>query len=955
MRVYNLKCESMTNPLGISITSPRLTWNLASHRRSVRQQSFLVTVWEEVWDHGTLRREQIFSSGETVSRDTALILPAELIRSRSRYHWTVQVTDNYGETALSQEDAWFEMGLLLETNWSARWIEPQQHPVYKEEIPVEEYISDLQTFHEGKRRWAVDESKSVPAEETTAQSHEIREDILYPCPMLRRCFTVSGQVVRARMYATAHGIYAARLNGQRVGDMVLAPESSPYFDYLQVQTYDLEELIREGENTIGVTLADGWWAGRLGCTGESARYGDTLGLLLQIELYFADGHTETVGSDAGFVSTLEGPRRYADLSIGEKFDANRVLTGWSQPGFDDSGWTAVTEKSCALSNLRGQNAQPMRYLKELPLAKSYVSPQGDLILDFGQLMAGTAAMHLTGEPGSVVVLRYFQVTDQDGNYYYETMGENSQMTDTVVLDQNGQAEYDPLFTLHGYRYIAITADRGTAAPTQCRARLLATDIDVTARIVTSNPKLNKLQENIEWTIRSDMLSIPADNPDRERSGWTGDAQMIGPTICYHVDAQAMLRRWLVYCRHEQGSGGEVPAIIPNWRVTNAIATDSTAGWGDVVIHLPWHLYWKYGDIRILEENYPMMQRWLELVKKRAADANPPWIGEITPERAEDLQYIWNADWNFGDWMTPSASVDEKTGEIRIGAMCLCWLMGTYYFAYSTVLLEKTAALLQKEEDAAMYHALYEKIRQAAVHEFYDTGKIYESRYPGAQILALHMGFYREGEKDRLMKRILEQLELKGMDTGFSSSLVLPQLLCENGNAEKMYDFLLNESKPSWLYQVNQGATAVWESMEGIQPDGSIAMCSFIQMAYCSIGNWMMEGMAGISAAKPGFTTIRIHPHYTDRLDYVDASYLSQQGEIACRWAHTEAGRELRLGIPANTTAEVFLEGASIHTAKADNGDVNALEGLSQIYEEQNGLLLVLGSGEYAFSWDVAAQ
>ncbi len=945
----------MTNPLGISITSPRLTWNLTSDRRSVWQQSFLVTVWEEVLDNGTLRREQIFSSGEIVSRDTALVLPEELIRSRSRYDWTVQVTDNYGETALSQENAWFEMGLLQEKDWSARWIEPRQHPVYREEIPTEEYIADLQTFDEGRRRWIVDESGDVPAEETTAQSHEIREDILYPCPMLRRCFTISGEVVRARMYATAHGIYAAELNGQRVGDLMLAPESSSYFDYLQVQTYDLQDLIREGENTIGITLADGWWAGRLGCTGESVRYGDTLGLLLQIELYFADGHIETIGSDAGFVSTLEGPRRYADLSIGEKYDANCILAGWSESGYDDSGWTAVMEKSYDLSNLRGQNAQPMRYLEERPLAESYVSLQGDLILDFGQLMAGTAAMHLTGEPGSVVVLRYFQVTDREGNYYYETMGENSQMTDTVILDQNGQADYDPLFTLHGFRYIAITTERGAVTATQCHARLLASDIDVTARIVTSNPKLNKLQENIEWTIRSNMLSIPTDNPDRERSGWTGDVQMVGPAICYNVDAQAILRRWLVYCRHEQGAGGEIPAIIPNWRIANSIATDSTAGWGDVVIHLPWHLYRKYGDIRILKENYTMMQRWLDLEKSRAADANPPWIGEITPKRAEDLQYLWNADWNFGDWMTPSASVDEKTGEVRIGAMCLCWLMGTYYFAYSTVLLEQIATLLQQEEDAAMYHALYEKIRQAAIHEFYDTGKIYESRYVGAQILALHMGFYREGGKDRLMRRILEQLEEKGMNTGFSSSLVLPQQLCENGNIEKMYDFLLNENKPSWLYEVDQGATGVWESMEGLQPNGDIAMCSFIQPAYCSIGNWMMEGMAGISAAQPGFTTIRIHPNYTDRLDYVEASYRSEQGEIACRWDHTGATRDLKIRIPANTTAEVFLEGASIDTTKADNEDVNALNGLAQIHEKQNGLLLVLGSGEYAFSWDVTVQ
>lgn len=951
MKVYNLRCESMTNPVGISVKTPRLTWNMDSDKRAVQQESFCITVWKEIYRNGTAEKEEIFSSGKVISGENSFLFPEGLTESRVRYFWNVEVTDNYGEKSKASGDVWFEMGLLDVSDWSAKWVEPEQHPAVKESISVEEYISSLEMFDNNTRRCVVDETgDEVPAEECPAQSHEINEEILFPCPMLRKEFTVSGKLCRARMYATAHGVYDVKLNGTKAGDYMLAPEASSYRDYLQVQTYNILEYLKEGKNAIGVTLGDGWWAGRLGCTGESVRYGDTLGLLLQIELLYEDGHTEVIGTDKGFVSTCEGPRRYADLSIGEKYDMNRELNGWSETGFDDSLWIPVQEKEYSFANLKGQNAQPMKILQKLDLEDSYISPKGEKILDFGQCIAGTASMHIEGAPGETVVLRYFQVPDKEGNYYYETMGENSQMTDTIILDTEGKGEYDPLFTIHGFRYISVTSDKSNVTVSDAVARLIATEVDVTAKIHTSNPKLDKLQKNIEWTIRSNMMSILVDNPDRERSGWTGDAQMVSPAVCYTVDAQAMFRRWLSYCRYEQREMGEVPAIIPDWRLANTIATDSTAGWGDVVIHLPWHMYWKYGDIRFLEENYPMMQKWFELEKRRAADSNPAGIGEITPEREEYLKYIWNADWNWGDWMTPSACTNEKTGEIRIGAMCLCWLAGTYYYAYAAFLMEKIAKFLGKYDDAQMYHEILGKIREAAIYEFYDTGRIYESKYVGAQILALHMGFYPKTEKQKLLDRIIEQLAKNGMDTGFSSSLVLPQLLCENGMEEKMYEFLLDERNPSYLYEVDQGATAVWECMQGIQPNGDIAMCSFIQPAYCTIGNWMMEGMSGISAQTPGYRTIQIRPYFTEKLDYVESSYQSEQGEIFSRWERTDEQIIVKICIPANTKAQVILPGATIGTVSADGRLLCELNEAEGIQETEEGLRFMVGSGKYEFSW-----
>lgn len=328
------------------------------------------------------------------------------------------------------------------------------------------------------------------------------------------------------------------------------------------------------------------------------------------------------------------------------------------------------------------------------------------------------------------------------------------MTDTYILDDTGEGDYDPWFTYHGYRYICISSDQGKVEVSGARARLIASKTVPAVRLMTSNSKVDRLQKNIEWTLRSNMTSILTDNPDRERAGWTGDLQMIGPTLCYNVDAQAFLRRWLKEAQIEQRENGDVPLVIPNWKLYNDMQMNSSAGWGDVVVILPWILYERYGDKRILEENYPMMRRWLAYIGERAKE-NPEDIGEITPERAKRLCYIWNADANFGDWLTPSACYNPETDEYVYFTQTLCYMMGTYYYAFSADIMAKTAKVLGLENEAAQYEELVKKIREAAIEEIYKTGGILESKYMGAQILALHMGFYPEGDRQKLVDRLTE--------------------------------------------------------------------------------------------------------------------------------------------------------------------------------------------------------
>lgn len=918
MKVSGLKCEAMKNPLGISVLAPRLSWIISAEERGVMQTACRIIVRKDDPEQG----EIIYDSGERRTQENSIVPADVTLESAVRYYWNVTVADNMGRSARAEAGAWFEMGLLKEEDWKARWIEPEQIKVIRD-------IRPPQTGIEPK------------------QDMQVREERMNPSQMLRKEFTVRGKVLRARAYATAHGIYRLMFNGKRAGEYELAPEVTPYHTMLQVQTYDITELLREGENAVGAVLANGWWAGRIGHYGESCQYGDTLALLLQIRIEYEDGTEEIIGSDESFYSS-EGPWRYAEIGIGEKYDRNYEKEGWMLPGYDGSGWRPAVVQEYGFGNLTGQNAPHIQVLETIEDPEEYLSPKGEKILDFGQAMAGNAVIALKGEPGAAVTLKYFETTDKDGNYWFELEGQNSQQTDVFVLDESGEGVYDPWFTYHGFRYIWISSDKGDVEVRSARARLIASAADVTAGIHTSSEKVNRLQENIKWTLRSNMTSVLTDNPDRERAGWTGDLQMIAPTLFYNVDALAFTKRWLREAALEQRANGSIPLVVPNWPHYEQMPMETSAGWGDVSVIVPWLLYERYGDASVLGECWEMMEKWMSYMRERAEHHNPPDIGEITEERKERLKYLWNADFNFGDWLTPSACYNEETGEYSYYTQTLCYMMGSYYYAYSASIMEKAAAVLGLSDKEREYGDLAEKIRQAAIEEIYKTGGILESEYMGAQILALHMGFCPEEEKQKLVDRVVELFKERGLDTGFSSALLISDTLCENGYPEMAYDILLNEEFPSWLYEVNQGATTVWESMQAAMPDGTRNAVSFIQPALCSIGNWMVQGMGGIRPEEPGFRRIGIRPYFTERLTSVEAEYMSAQGRISTAWERADGKIRVKAEIPANTTAVVTLPYAAAGNVKESGRPIAAAEGILGVIEEDGRVKVEISSGSYLF-------
>lgn len=950
LSITNLRCEDMCNPLGIDIVHPRLTWSIESTLRNTNQSAFQLIISKSLdeIEHG---KGSFFDSGKQERDTVACLVPRPIRESATRYYWSVRVWDNHGESSEWSEPQWFETGLLYRQDWVAKWIEPKQRPVFKETSKMGELLATLP------------QELGLTPEDLAAMSNPmslmarvkpkpVDESVMNPCPMLRKEFKVKKKVKRARAYATAHGLYRLEINGKRVGDLEFMPEATAYDQYLQYQTYDVTDLLNEGENAVGAILADGWWAGRIGLTGESCTYGDRLALLLQINIEYEDGKQEKIGSDHTFTS-FEGPIRFADLYMGEKYDARYDRTGWSNAGYPQSVWQEVIECDYDFGALVGQNAEPIRVKKVIKPIGITISPKGETIVDFGQCLSGNAKFALRGKRGQQVAFSYTQQTDKDGNYDINIlMPFNNQHKDYYIFSGDGEEVYEPTFTYRGFRYVRVEGYEGELDIDKIEARLIASDVESIGDFRCSDPDVTRLHRNIQWTLISNLMSIPTDNPDRERAGWTGDHQMIATTMYYNLRMQAFIRRWMVEHRLDQTADGNIHAFIPFWYNPSATEINTPSGWGDNCIISPWIYYQEYGDLRILEENFEMMTGWMEYVLQRAA-LNPPETGEKTPERLENYKYIWNGDYQHGDWMTPSENFDDD-GKWRYLGPSIQEFVPSFYMAYTSDLMVEIATILGKSDAAAYYRELGQKIRKAVRDEFFDTGYIMNSQFQGVPVLSLKMNLVPEEKRADVANRLVELIAKDGgkANVGFTSNEHILGVLCDAGKVDVAYDLLFQEEMPSWLYMAKKGTT-IWEAWQVVMPDGTVNIASLIQYALANVGKWLYTAIGGIEAAEPGYKKIKIEPILDPkkRITSGEASLMCPYGKIVSSWALEGNQMVLRVIIPANTTAMVVLPGAKNPSSIMESDKALDVR-QTQLSEMEDRIALTIGSGEYVFRYEL---
>lgn len=627
---------------------------------------------------------------------------------------------------------------------------------------------------------------------------------------------------RARIYITAYGLYRLYINGQRVTEDEFTPGNTSYDRYLQYQVYDIQSFLKEGNNAIGIILADGWYLGRVGFGGDSCQFGNMLGVLFQLELDYLYGLKEVIVSDKQLKSTT-GPLVYSDIFVGEKYDANLELEGWNSVGYDDGFWEYGCEVAYALNNLWAQYGENVRQTEKLCPKSIYYSVKNETIVDFGQVIAGRVRIKITNaKKGDKIMLEHSEIVYKDGTLLNNIQGRYKNQTDIYICKGEKEEVYEPYFTFHGFRYLRLTGYPGKISFQDVCAIVLRTDMQVIGKFHCSDERINQLQKNILWSQKGNFLSIPTDCPQRERAGWTGDVQVFSTTAVYNMDTLAFFKRWLKNMREDQLPDGQVPTVVPyikGYRLeTGGFPMQDahcSAGWGDVCITLPWTLYKAYGDVSVLEENYEMMKRWIEYIQRTAENENPDDIGELSPERKERLKHLWNTHFHFGDWLTPSVSFDFKTGDVDMlkSAFETKDYVPSCFYAYSSYLLSLIAEVLGRKEEGEKYRELSDKVKQAFAGEFIDENGRIETELQGIYVLVLKFGLMPEYLRKKAIGHLSDLIKKNGnkLDTGFLSGPHILDVLVDGGREDIAWSLLFQEECPSWLYEVKMGATTIWEA------------------------------------------------------------------------------------------------------------------------------------------------
>ena len=886
--VAHLTTEYKENPLGIDQQQPRLSWQLKAERRGVRQTAYQIRVAASdadltrgrmlVWDSGRV------ASGESVLRPYA----GPALASGRRYVWQVKVWDDTGASSAWSENAWWEMGLLAQTDWHGHWIEP-----------------------------ALPEDTTKPG----------------PSPLLRRDFTLAGEVVRARAYVTGHGLYELFINGQRVGDQLFTPGWTSYNKRLQYQTYDVTALLKKGPNAVGASLGSGWYRSALAWGDNRNLYGKSLGLLLQLDVTYKNGHTETIVSDASWKAST-GPIVASEIYLGEVYDARREQAGWSAPGFDASHWTAAKVSDGRTDDLVAPAGPPVRRIDEVKPIKILKTPGGDTVFDMGQNMVGWVRLHVTGPAGTTVTLRHAEVLDKQGNFYTENL-RAAKATIEYTLKGGGPEVYEPHFTFMGFRYVAVAGYPGEPALDSITGIVVHSDMTVTGEFETSKPLVNQLQHNIRWGQKGNFLDVPTDCPQRdERLGWTGDAQVFSRTAAFNMDVAGFFTKWLKDIAADQYDTGSVPFVVPDVLTKPGQPAAGSAAWGDVAVIIPWNMYLIYGDTRILEQQYDSMSRWVGFERTRAGD-----------------DFIWDGDFHFGDWLAFATTRSDYPG-----ATTGKDLIATAMFAHSTDLLARTARVLGKTDDAARYEALLANVKKAFVKEYVTSnGRIGENTQT-AYVLALEFDLLPDDLRPVAAKRLAQEIRERGhLTTGFVGTPYLCHVLSRYGYLNEAYLLLNRQEYPSWLYPVTQGATTIWERWDGQKPDGSFqdrGMNSFNHYAYGAVGDWMYRVMAGLDVdpASPGYRHTIVAPEPGGGFTSVKASHRSLYGPVASAWTLNGDAFALTVDVAPNTRATIRLPRARLAGVTSEGSPLAQGNGVTAASQDGADVAVEVGSGHYQFGY-----
>jgi alpha-L-rhamnosidase len=886
LSLKDLTVDHKINPIGIGNKQPRFSWKIKGAGNDIMQTAYSIRV---ATDEKFSSSKIVWQSGKVESEESILqSYKGPDLKSGCSYYWQVKIWDNKGKESKWSTTAYYEMGLLSQSDWKAKWIE--------------------------------------------MESDTIRYS---PSPHFRKEFLTTKTVATARIYVTSHGFYELQLNGKKVGDQVLTPGWTSYGKRLQYQVYDVTNMLLKGNNAIGAVLGDGWYRGTLAWGNNWAIYGKRLGVLFQLNITYTDGSESMVISDETWKASNDGAIRMNDIYNGETFDATKKLIGWNNPGYDDKNWQHVKIGSYNNVNLISSEGSPIRKIQEIKPVKIFRTPKGKLIADMGQNMVGWLRLKVSGKKGTVVTLRHAEVLDKYGEFYTTNL-RTAKCQLTYTLDGTGEELYEPRFTFMGFRFVEITGFPGELTVDNLTGVVVHSDMAVTGSYECSNPLINQLQHNIQWGQKGNFVDVPTDCPQRdERLGWTGDAQAFCRTAAFNMDVSSFFTKWLKDIAADQKPGGEIPDVIPDiLNKQDAVSAQPSSGWGDVSVIAPWTMYFVYGDKNFLKNQYQSMKAWVEYIRKKAGDS-----------------YIWKGGSKYGDWLfyhPPVNNHTEPDGYTDHDFIATAfYAYSTSILAEAAKALGKTD---DAKMYADLFNKIKDVFINEYVTKAGRVGTDSQTSFVLALKFNLLPENLRAKAAEFLVNDIKSRNN--HLSTGFLGTPYLCHVLSDNGYTDTAYDLLLQETYPSWLYPVKMGATTIWERWDGEKTDSTFqdpGMNSFNHYAYGAIGDWMYRVSAGIETMGPGYKHIILQPHPTGKLSYSRASFESSYGTIASGWERTKDGKVIvKVMIPANTSATIILPAESQDKVTEEGKALSQNVYLKDIRTSDNKLTMQAGSGEYTF-------
>lgn len=844
MQLYDLKTLHMRDNIGLD-QNPYFSWKIASRQKNVLQSAYQIRVFHDqncVWDTGRVES----------SKQSFVDYEGEPLLSQTQYIWRVAVWTN-NENKEEAESS-FETGILDKSLWKAKWVESSIP-----RVPVTEYKYG-----------------------NTA-----------PPVFFAKEFYCKKEIKKARLYATSHGVYRLRVNGKRPDDREFAPEFTTYETVLYYQTYDVTDLLMAGENTLDMYVGDGWYFS-LQASPVFHDQHEKPSVLFQLEVEYVDGTSEQFISDGDETCAL-GQVCYSDIFQGEKQDL-RI-------GADKK--YSVEVKDYGYDMLMAQPMPPVRPMRLIPAVDVFQSPKGEWIVDFGQVMAGRARIQVNEPMDTEMIFEYFEILDENGNYINTMFCPQKD----IVVSNGTPAEHEAMFTFHGFRYIRVTGIKEVKKE-DFIAVLLTTEKENAGSFRCSDERLNRLYSNVRWSQYNNMMSVPTDCPAREKAGWTGDILVYAKTALMNEDVTPFLTSWLRSVRENQAEDGAVMITAPYTKLYQGVFLDAVkeygdgqatgvAGWSDAIVWVPYIMHQVTGNRGVLCENFDAMKKWCEYIIRTAKEKR----GYRDIPLDYD-QYLWNTGFHFGEWLIPSQEIDPK--KPYENGKTTAYFMAPFFGYMSVHYFSEICTILGKTEEAVYFAKTAEKMKWAIQNGIMRGGHMPEQLMGGycvAFAFDLVPDDLKENYKEKLVSLIQENENC--LDTGFLATPYLLDALCIIGEYELAEKVFWQDKRPSWFYEVDHGATAIWEAWDADDAQRTGRFVSFDHYALGCVDDWIERTICGLDSDTTGFTHLVIRPYYDSHLTFCERTFESEAGTVCVRWDENT----LEVEIPCNATATVWCNGA----------------------------------------------